>query len=97
MRKCVSQRKSVSQRKRVSQLILALVVMIGLAFLTSPGTEVNAAPMWARYIEYYSDATLSHQVGHRYLSCNNGQSSSSGVATEFTFEYGWACNYEDPF
>ena len=70
-------------RKQTSLLILASLMIAGLAFLATPGPEIDALPANSVLTLYYSDASFEEQVGYRYISCVSGGSSSGGEVTEF--------------
>ena len=56
-------------RKRLSWLTLALILIAGIAFLATPGEEVNAAPKNEILRTYYSDATYTTEIGFVFWPC----------------------------
>jgi len=81
-------------KKTTKRTAFIVAVALGLSGAASAVIAQNyGAPMYA--ITYYSDASLSNQVGFRMDGCNNGRVSAGpligSTSPYFTQEYVGAC------
>jgi hypothetical protein len=64
-------------------VLFALVFILSFAALSSTETLGSAITKTGHEIDYFSDATFTHQVGF-VIFCRNGQTFRSGQMTRFS-------------
>lgn len=82
-------------RKRILVMVLCLgLVSAGAGILGAFSSETDAAPMNSILTTFYSDATLTQQVGFHYIGCFG--SNSGGTISPFSTTEIEVCGWPRP-
>lgn len=79
----LSKVKTMMRRPFLAVLLAVSIFGVGAFYVRSNRTSAAPPPRRTLIIAYYSDESLSSQVGFRYAFCN-GEVVTSGQVTSFT-------------